>query len=389
MLATPPAGSTNDEIVLDWCAIQAMMHSRFSVQRDSSTSWRLWTECCAGLGVDSSLHSVPGDKMPRLQLFSHQYRHRSLTGRERPVRSCTVEDAVRSVGQTFARMGSPDPRLSSFGVLHLRLSTLFQAWKKSDEPPTCVKPLPMGIVRGAVHLAHATVTPIALAAADCLTLVFYFLLRPGEYTGTHKTVSDDLFRFQDVGLWVGCRKLSLADCHLADLQAATFATLSFTSRKNGIGGETIAHSRSDHPTLCPVLCLVSRVLYLRTHNAAPTTPLNATQSPRSDSWRYLQPAAITGFLRVAVLLNPDLGILPSDVSARSTRAGGTMSMLCAGIDSDCIGLIGRWRFDEMYRYLHVQQAHPVMSGVATTMFHSGHYPLTPGNHNPTLLAPPL
>ena len=135
------------------------------------------------------------------------------------------------------------------------------------------------------------------------------------------------------------------------------------------------------------LCLISRVLYLRSHHATPTTPLNAMRSPRA-SWLYLQPAAITGFLRAAVLLNPDLGIVPADVSARSTRAGGAMAMLCAGIDSDRIRLIGRWRSDEMYRYLHVQ-AQPVMSGVAAAMFRGGHYRLTPGHLNPTLLAPPL
>lgn len=291
------------------------------------------------------------------------------------------------MGQTFARMGSPDPRLNQFGVVDLRLSTLYQAWRKADAPPTRVKPLPLGIVRGAVRLAHAAATPVALAAADCLTIAFYFLLRPGEYAGSPRTAADDLFRFQDVGLWIGGRQLSLADCPLADLHAATFGTLMFTSQKNGIRGETIGHARSGHPTLCPVLCLASRVLYLRTHRAGPTVPLNATRSPHTPNWLYLQPAAITGFLRAAVALSPDLGIAPSDISARSTRAGGAMAMMCAGIDSDRIRLIGRWRSDEMYRYLHVQ-AQPVMNGVAAAMFRGGHYRLTPGGDLPTLLAPP-
>ena len=65
----------------------------------------------------------------------------------------------------------------------------------------------MGIVRGAVQLAHAAATPISLATADCLTIAFYFLLRPGEYAGLPKTAADDLFRLQDVGLWVGGRQL--------------------------------------------------------------------------------------------------------------------------------------------------------------------------------------
>ena len=146
------------------------------------------------------------------------------------------------------------------------------------------------------------------------------------------------------------RQLNTASCPLADLQAATFATLTFTSQKNGIRGEKIGHSRSGHPTLCPVLCLISCIIYLRLHNASPTTPLNATLVPGAAvRWSYLQPADVTSFLRAAVVLAPDLGILPSDVSARSTRAGGAMAMMCAGIDRDRIRLIGRWRSDEMYR----------------------------------------
>jgi hypothetical protein len=60
----------------------------------------------------------------------------------------------------------------------------------------------------------------------------------------------------------------------------------------------------------------------------------------------------------------------SDVSVRSTRSGGAMALLCAGVDSDRIRLIGRWRSDEMYRYLHVQ-AQPVMTGLAAAMLPLG------------------
>ena len=77
-----------------------------------------------------------------------------------------------------------------------------------------------------------------------------------------------------------------------------------------------------------------------------------------------------------------------DISARSTRAGGAMAMLCGGIDSDRIRLIGRWRSDEMYRYLHVQ-CQPIMAGVATIMLRGGDYrlnspPLSAGTGGPPL-----
>ena len=81
------------------------------------------------------------------------------------------------------------------------------------------------------------------------------------------------------------------------------------------------------------------------------------------------------------------GFTAKDVSARSTRSGGAMALLCAGIDGDRIRLIGRWRSNEMQRYLHVQ-AQPVMIGVAAAMLRGGMFSFTPGAA-PTLPAPAL
>ena len=349
------------------------MRSRVSPQRDRSAhaAWRLWTTFCASIGVSPNLSDTPSDKIPILQLFAQRYRLGSLSPCGRPVRSRTVEDAVRGVGQAFAGVGALDPRLNSFGAVDVRLSALFTAWKKADTPPTRVKPLPLQIVHGAFHVARLSPSPLAHAAADCMVVAFYFLLRPDEYAGTPKHAADDLFRLQDLGLWIGNRRLDVLTCPLPDLLAATFATLTFTSQKNGVRGETIGHGRSGHPTLCPVLRLAARAHHLRLNGATATTPLNAARSSATVCWQFVQPACITAFLRTsAVALSPELGFSASDVSARSTRSGGAMALLCAGIDGDRIRLIGRWRSDEMYRYLHVQ-AQPVMNGVAAAMFRGG------------------
>ena len=61
-----------------------------------------------------------------------------------------------------------------------------------------------------------------------------------------------------------------------------------------------------------------------------------------------------------------------------------MALVCAGVDSDRICLVDRWRSDELYRYLHFQ-AQPVMNGIAATMFYGGNYRFTPGAQS-TLLA---
>jgi hypothetical protein len=54
-----------------------------------------------------------------------------------------------------------------------------------------------------------------------------------------------------------------------------------------------------------------------------------------------------------------------------------MALLCAVIDRDRIRMIGRWRSDELFRYLHVQ-AQPVMTGISAAMLRGGAYQLAPG-----------
>jgi hypothetical protein len=267
--------------------------------------------------------------------------------------------------------------MNSHGRLDFRLTTLYQSWAKSDDPPSRVKPLPLPLLTHTVTLANVENTPASLASGECLTFAFYFLLRPGEYLGPPHDALDNLFRLKDLVLWIGSTALDLLHCPLADLRAATFATLTFTRQKNGVRNERIGHGRSGHPTICPVLSLVARVIALRHMQALPTTPLNAYEGAASGPpFCYVHAADITRRIRMALHLHPDPAYAPSDVSARSTRAGGAMALLCAGIDSDRIRLIGRWRSDELYRYLHVQ-AQPVMTGLSAAMLRGGSFRLTP------------
>ena len=352
-------------------------------QHSATSAWAIWETFCASVAVRPDLRDLPGDPIPVLQLFAHQYRTGRIAPSGRPVRARTVEDALRHVAQTFARLGAPDPRLNSFGDLDYRLQALLQAWRRVDPPPSRVKPLPLSLLRLALRMGAPPDAARTCAVNDCLVMAFYFLLRPGEYAGVPDPLSaDDLFRLQDVGLWIGQRRLDPFTSPPPDLLATTFVSLTFTNQKNGVRGETLGHARSGHPSLCPVLRIVSRVLHLRNHGARRTTPLNAYYS--NERWLYVLPADITALLRAAARHAPAWGFSPADISARSTRAGGAMAMLCGGIDSDRIRLIGRWRSDEMYRYLHVQ-AQPVMSGVAAAMLRGGSFRLL----QPSLPAPDI
>ena len=281
------------------------------------------------------------------------------------------------MGQAYARLGTPDPRLNTHGELDIRLTALYRAWSRADDPPSRVKPLPLPVVAQVVALAQLDTSPLACAAAACLILGFFFLLRPREYLG--RPPSDGTspqFRIQDIQLWIGSRALDTFQCPEADLLSATFVTLTFTEQKNGVRNETIGHGRSGHPHLCPVLTLASRLLALRNSGATSTTTINAVRPHPLAPFRYVLASDLTLRIRAALTLHPDPAYTAADVSIRSARAGGAMALLCAGIDGDRIRMIGRWRSDEMYRYLHVQ-AQPVMNGLSAAMLRGGAFRLTP------------
>ena len=80
-------------------------------------------------------------------------------------------------------------------------------------------------------------------------------------------------------------------------------------------------------------------------------------------------------------LGTDLGFLSSEISARSLRAGGAMALLVSDVDTDMIRLLGRWRSDEMFRYLHLT-ADPITKDFAHRML-SADYTLVPGQLVPS------
>ena len=53
-------------------------------------------------------------------------------------------------------------------------------------------------------------------------------------------------------------------------------------------------------------------------------------------------------------------------------------MLCDGIDSNKIKLLGRWKSDEMLKYLHIQ-AEPLYRDLSARMLRGGNYTFAPGS----------
>ncbi|KAL3815966.1 hypothetical protein ACHAXA_008925 [Cyclostephanos tholiformis] len=245
--------------------------------------------------VISALHRIPSCKeslqAEQLALpLPGEIHSGDLAANGNPIRSRSVEDYIRGVAQTFLHVGATDPRLNTAHTIDFWLQRTLKAWKTMDPAPLRVKPIPIEVIKR-----------IAVSA-------------PSE-----------------------------------QIRQARFASLTFTTQKNGVRGEVIGLACSGDPFLCPVKALVRCVLYLRQHAAAPDTPIARV----FNSVHSVTSSTITSCIREAVaFLGPNLGFLPSDVSARCLRAAGATALLLAQVDPDVIRLIGRWRSDEMLRYLH-------------------------------------
>ncbi len=272
--------------------------------------------------------------------------------------------------------------MNELGKQDFRITRMLASFTKVDPPPHRVKPVPVAVLRNVSATAAASQCPIQQATADMILLAFFFLLRPGEYTANPAKTEAAPFLFENVQLFIGpTHRLDLRTASPTQLQQATFATLTFITQKNGVKNEVVGHARSGDPYLCPVLSLIRRVIHLRAHNAPMNTPL-ATAYHLNRPVAIL-PSDITQALRLAVtILGPSLGFLPSDVSARCLRAAGATALLCADVDSCHIQLLGRWRSDEMLRYLHLQ-AQPLMKDFSHKMLHGGAYNLLPNQLVPS------
>jgi hypothetical protein len=235
-------------------------------------------------------------------------------------------------------------------------------------------------LRHVAALASAPAATISTQAiTDMITLAFFFLLRPSEYTGTPSDTTP--FTLQDIQCWIGQQRFLATTIPIDDLPRVTFVSLTFTTQKNGVRGEVIGLGRSGNPALCPVLSLARRIAHLRAHHAPPTQPL-ASYYDNSPTINLIKPSDITATLRVSTaVIGPTIGFLPSDISARSLRASGAMALLCAHVDTDVIRLLGRWRSDEMLRYLHVQ-AEPIMRDFSRRMLVGGSFTLLPNQTVP-------
>lgn len=249
-----------------------------------------------------------------------------------------AEDMLRSVGQAFTALGTADPRKHpSTGKTDFRLARQERAYKKQDTPTPKKPPIPKEVLFKASQLAQRSDHAREQAIDDLTWIGFYFLLRPSKYLWT--TAAQAPFTLHDIsfkvnGIFIGAPQ-------------ATKVSLNFTEQKNGVKNETICLTRSTNLHACPVRRTASRVQHLRTHLASPDTPIFSFYENSTARACAVSDRMITHFLRKAAAYTP----YPGDYTVGALRNTGAQTLLEAGVPKHMIQLIGRWRSDEIFRYL--------------------------------------
>jgi hypothetical protein len=207
------------------------------------------------------------------------------------------------------------------------------------------------------------------AGADMIAIAFFFLLRPGEYTGT--TSDDTQFRLQYVHLYIGLQRLETMLCTDTEINGAASVSYTFKTQKNDIRNEKIIHGLSGTSLYCPVKATCRWSKYLRRNGAKCAVPTVSIYV--LNRWTVIKAQHIMETIRHVMTVNfHRTGIAADEVSARSLCADGPMALLCGKVDMNLIQILGHWHSGTTIQHLHMQ-AQPSGQHVAAKNYNNGNY----------------
>ena len=257
-----------------------------------------------------------------------------------------------------------------------------------DDPSTRAYPVNASIVRHMrkiLDTKHKTEGQANSHVIDLAIVGFFWLLRPSECLDSNAKTRSQAFRLCDIHFTVDGQQALTTTLTLNDenCRKITAATLTFSDQKSGVRGEQIGHRATNDLLFCPCQALARIARHLRRHRAPPLTPIYTyynKRDNRSNSTSTITPQFITNGLRYAARdLHETTGIDPALVSVRSLRPGGATALLCAGVDTSTIQLLGCWRSEAMLRYLRVA-ATTVTHQHSQAMLDHGDFSFAPGSY---------
>jgi hypothetical protein len=189
-------------------------------------------------------------------------------GKGRQVQACTVSGYVSSVGQTIALAIGANPVKTKNGDKYLmRLQQTLDGWRHAHPPTEKKLPVESDVPEYLVNKAgHKAPTALGQAIDDLTTIVFYYLLRVGEYTvkrNRNETKHMVQFKMEDVTFKKKDNNERLRclpqNAKLADIMSADGTTLKLDNQKNSWKRGMYLPTNYGQPISLPCTCFRTSV----------------------------------------------------------------------------------------------------------------------------------
>ena len=305
------------------------------------------------MGVDPFLQDTPFTNRVRLLTgFAGRVRT-GYYGQGKQIQAGSVSSAITAVGQAIALATNTNPtKIVGSDKLLPRLQQMLDGFRKADPPTTKQLPMEADVPEFLVQLGLSPeARELDRALGDLTMIVFYYLLRIGEYTpkGTrNNSKQTEEFKMGDITFFAKDKQGNLRCLPrnaTSDLIAAADGTImKLDNQKNGWKAACIHQEVNGEHMKCPVRALARRVSHLRQHKASGKTFLCKVYAKEGN--KYVCAGDVSAGLKVAasILQYPlTRGIPINSVDTHSLRSGGANALALSGYSDTQIQKMGRWR----------------------------------------------
>ena len=333
--------AVREEIALGIVETTAQERRRFLA------AWKLYLSHTAEENDALLHHQTNKQKIDLLAAFAHHVRHGGISRQKQCVCAKTVKVALRAVTAELELDGQPNPLVTSQGKYVQAIKQLLARYRRLDPPVQRRIAVPLDVPQFLLENALATQDDRMLAVADSCIIAFFFLLRSCEYTTAPESNRRQTipFRWKDVQLWEGTKRLSIFSSYTDLCRRCTAVTLCLANQKTGVRGSPITHHRlpKDHPAVitCPIMAILRRLSNACLSRDFQNHIISSFVTPNGEL-HSISARTITNALKksVRLLKLEEVGVHASLVSRHSLQSGGATVMHLNGIPDTVIKKMG-------------------------------------------------
>ncbi len=298
------------------------------------------------------------ERLVVLQAFARRTREGAF-GRGKQVQTGSVQAAIGAVDKTIELAGWPNPLYKPGSThYHAALAMQTEGYRREDPATRKQMAVPVSVPNFVFTNTRETNDPKLKAIGELVLIVFYFLVRVGEYTHHTNQRRTQQFRLRDMKFFMADQQVLPAQLE-ASRNRINLVSLTIENQKNGRKGETMSHHalRKGDTSCCPVKAVVARAIDMVRMQATDDTLICAFRESVALPWQQVRSSQIVRAVKDAVSalrLPKKKGLYLSKIGSHSLRAGGAMALYLNKKTALEIQRAGRWTSNTFLEYIHSQ-----------------------------------